>query len=264
MQNWDDAAIVLSVKPYGEGGAILTVLTPHHGVYSGYIHGLSRLREQGGLDSGTLGHVYWQARLKDQMGSFRFESMRTVVAGLLHDRLRLTALQSACALCREVLPERHANAAVFDGLMELIASLPTDTWGVSYVVWEIALLREVGFALDLSRCAVLGTEGDVAYVSPKTGCGVSVQGAGDIAPRLLPLPEFLKPRPDLNVAGEAEDIVRGLALTGHFLDKWVFVHHHAGIPAPRLRLASLCALKEGHGHDIERPARPDATASGGY
>ncbi len=261
MQSWDDPAIVLSVRGHGEGGAILTVLTVHHGVYAGYIHGISKLREQGGLDVGTIGHVYWQARLKDQMGSFRFDIERTVAASLLHDRVRLTALQSACALCREVLPERHANPAVFDGLMSLITALPQDVWGVSYIVWELALLREVGFALDLSRCAVLGTEDDVAYVSPKTGRGVSVAGAGDIAPRLLSLPEFLKSQPDMALAGEVADIACGLTLTGYFLEKWVFVHHRTGIPAPRLRLASLCALKEDHGNDIERPTRPDATAS---
>ncbi|MES2729734.1 MAG: DNA repair protein RecO [Pseudomonadota bacterium] len=254
MQSWDDEAIVLGVRPHGEGGAILNVLTPHYGAHAGYIHGLSKLREQGGLDLGASGRVYWQARLKDQMGSFRFEADRGVAASILHDRVRLTALQSACHLCHEVLPERHANRALFDGLMQLLVALPQPTWAISYIVWELALLREVGFALDLSRCAVLGTEGNIAYVSPKTGRGVSVKGAGDLAPRLLPLPEFLKSDPDLSRAGEAADIAMGLDLTGYFLDKWVFVHHHKGIPASRLRLAELCALKEGHGDEIERPA----------
>ena len=242
MESWDDNAIVLSARPHGEGGAVLTVLTEQMGKQVGYLHGISKHRERGGLQAGTQGQVYWQARLKDQMGTFRFEGDYNAAAPVLHDRLRLTALQSACALCLDTLPDRHANPGLYAGLASLLRALPQDTWGVAYVAWEIALLREIGFALDLSRCALTGAE-EIAYVSPKTGRGVSAVAAGDLAPRLLALPEFLKTDPNMNMAGEDIDILTGLSLTGHFLDKWVFVHHHAGIPAARLRLAELCANK---------------------
>lgn len=242
MEQWDDEAIVLSVRPHGEGGAILTVLTSQYGKQAGYLHGLSKFKQNGGLQTGTSGHVTWSARLSDQMGAFRFDPDYTASAVILHDRLRLTALQSACALCCETLPDRHANQALFAGLSGLLRALPQDTWGVAYVAWEIALLREVGFALDLSRCTVTG-DTSIAYVSPKTGRGVSEAGAGDLAPRLLPLPEFLKQSGNMNVAGEDIDILTGLQLTGYFLDKWVFVHHTTGIPASRLRLAELYANK---------------------
>lgn len=242
MESWDDKAIILSVRPHGEGGAILTVLTREGGKQAGYLHGLSKFKTQGGLQPGTLGHVYWQARLKEQMGTFRFEPEYNASAPVLSDRARLTALQAACALCSETLPDRHANQALFNGLAELLQNLSQDLWGVTYVAWELALLREIGFALDLSRCAVTGA-GEVAYVSPKTGRGVSEEGAGDLAPRLLALPEFLKKNGNMNMAGEEVDILTGLSLTGYFLEKWVFVHHHAGIPPARLRLAELYANK---------------------
>jgi DNA repair protein RecO (recombination protein O) len=252
MQSWDDDAIVLNVRPHGDGGAVLTTLTPSHGKSAGFVYGLSKLKEKGGLEIGSIGHVYWQARLKEQMGTFRFEIEKNAAAPLLHDRARLAALQSACSLCLETLPERHASPALFAGLIGLLEALPTDHWGVSYIAWEFALLREIGFALDLSKCAVTGSE-DVIYVSPRTGRGVSAEGAGEFADRLLPLPEFLKASPNMNMAGEEIDILTGLQLTGHFLERWVFVHHHAGIPAARLRLADLYATKV-HG-------QTDSTAS---
>ncbi len=216
---------------HGESGAIVSLLTEHHGRHAGYVRGARSGKMRGVIEPGSIVDARWSSRLSESLGSLTLEQQRNPCAAFMSDPLRLAALQAACALCDEALPEREGHPGLFHGLCALFDVLESDIWAQAYVMWEIALLRELGFSLDFKSCAGGGDVADLAYVSPKTGRAVSAQAGAPYKEKLLPLPEFLKP------AGAPcgdEETAKGLALTGYFLEHWVFVHHTRGVPDARL------------------------------
>lgn len=239
MEEWSDQAIVLSARPHGENGAVLSVLTEHHGRHNGYVHAARSSKNRGALEPGTLLHIDWKAKVEGQLGTMTFDSGKNLAAFLLDDPLKLSALLSACSLCDASLPERENHPAIFYGMQALLETLQSDVWGAVYVLWEIAFLKELGFGLDFSRCATGGDAATLTYMSPKSGCAVSLAAGEPYKDKLLKLPEFLKPG-GIRESENAE-VLLGLKMTGHFLENWVFAHHSKGVPSPRLRFESLFA-----------------------
>ncbi len=232
METWQDQGIVLAVRPHGENGAIVSLLTEAQGRHAGYVRGAQGSRMRGTLEAGNIVDAHWQARNNEDLGSLKLELARSPAAHFMQDPLKLAALQSACALCDAALPEREGHPGLFHGLQALFETLDSDVWGPAYVMWEMAFLKELGFSLKLDGCAGGGDDRNLAYVSPKTGRAVSVEAGGPYKEKLLALPGFLKPDPS---GGEGEDILTGLKLTGYFLEHWAFTHHTKGVPEARLR-----------------------------
>jgi DNA repair protein RecO (recombination protein O) len=237
MNNWEDSGIILSVRAHGENGVIVSLLTENYGRHVGYIPGGQARSKRAGLEPGAHVAARWQSRLLDQMGTYTLEPIRQTASHLMDDPLRLAALLSACSLCETALPEREAHGSLYYGFLALLDQLQGDLWGPAYVAWEIALMRELGFALDFSRCVAGGDVSDLTYMSPKSGCAVSTEHGQLYKSKLLQLPEFLKSTPDLDELGTTQDIATGLKLTGYFLINWVFNHHRSGVPEARVQLA---------------------------
>lgn len=230
MEQWQDSAIILSVRAHGESGAIVSLLTENHGRYAGYIRGRSGTKMRGTLEVGNKVDAQWQSRTSDQLGWLKLELSCAYAARNMGDALRLSALQSACALCDAALPEREGHSGLMHGLEAMFDNLDSDIWLAAYVMWEIALLKELGFSLDLTACAG-GGDDDLIYVSPKTGRAVS-RAAGEVyKEKLLTLPRFLSPQRDGSPTDE--ELLDGLKMTGYFLDHWVFAHHSGGTPEAR-------------------------------
>ena len=230
--DWQDDGIILSVRKHGETSAIVNVLTRTHGRHAGLVRGGGGKRMSGILQPGNKVQARWHARLPEHLGTFTVEPIRSFAAAALSDARRLAALTSACALVEAALPERQAHPAILEGLEILLTSLNDDrVWPVIYVKWEIGLLAELGFGLDLAHCAATGTTEDLTYVSPRTGRAVSTAAAQPYKERLLPLPTFLRD------SGADADIASGLQLTGYFLENHVFQHRETEMPAARRRLA---------------------------
>jgi len=166
MEQWQDQGIVLSARQHGEGGAVVSLLTEGHGRHAGYVRGAQSSKMRGVLEPGSLATVRWQARAESDLGAYGLEQDRNLAAPLMDDPLKLGALLSACALCDTALPEREGHPGLFHGFLALAGARETDIWGAAYVMWEIALLRELGFALNLSRCAGGGSADDLVWVSP--------------------------------------------------------------------------------------------------
>lgn len=193
MEQWEDRGIVLSARPHGENGAVVALLTENHGRHAGYVRGAGARTMRGVLEPGSLVSAAWKARSHDELGSYTLEQETGYASGLFHDPLKLDALSAACALCDAALPEREGPPGLFHGLTALFEALESEYWGAVYVMWEIALLRELGSALVLDRCAAGGDPATLAYVSPKTGRAVSEAAGVIYKDRLLALPAFLKP-----------------------------------------------------------------------
>jgi len=242
---WDAPAIVLDARPYGEGDAIATVMTAEHGAHRGLARGGATRGRTAIWQPGNLVQVHWVARLADQLGSYSAELVHPAAALAMDEPLHLAMLSSVCAVAEGALPEREAHPRVFDGLVHLIAHLSQGEHVMPDLIrWEIVLLADLGYGLDLSSCALSGETAGLAYVSPKTGRAVTAAAAGVWTSRLLRLPSFL-------VGGdEAEppDWRDGLRLTGHFLERDAFGHHHRPVPAARQmlydRVAALAAESE--------------------
>jgi DNA repair protein RecO (recombination protein O) len=232
MEKWQDQGIVLAVRPHGESGAIVSLLTENMGRHAGYVRGVGSSKMRGTLEAGSLVDANWQSRLSESLGTFSLELSKSFAARFMQDALKLAALQSACALCDSALPEREGHPGLYHGLLALFDVLDSDVWGAAYVMWEIAFLKELGFSLDLARCAGGGDSRTLAYVSPKTGRAVSYAAGEPYKNKLLELPSFLKPN---SGPVDSEAVVKGLEMTGYFLEHWAFAHHTQGIPEARDR-----------------------------
>ncbi len=212
--DWRDQGILLSTRRHGESSAIIEVFTPERGRHVGVVRGGSSRKIAPILQPGAQLDVAWRARLEDHIGSFNVELIRSRAAAALEDRLALAGLNAVTALLSYCLPERAAHAALYhetERLLDLLDQI--EIWPLAYLRWEVRLLNDMGYALELERCAVTGTDEDLVYVSPKSGRAVSRAAAGEWADRLLPLPAILRGDGD---APDAE-IVEAFTTTGYFL-----------------------------------------------
>jgi len=236
MMEWRDEGALLSVRPHGESAAIIEVFTAEHGRHAGVVRGGTSRRIAPILQPGAQIQVNWRARLDDHIGAFTVEPLRSRTA-LLSDRLALAGMNAVCAMLRAALPEREAHPLLWRATMPLLDALDRGAdWPSDYLRWELLLLEEIGFGLDLATCAVTGSRDDLAYVSPRTGRAVSRKGAGEWASRLLPLPQVLMGQG----SGSAAEITEGLAVTGHFLHRELSpLLHGRPLPEARARLLDL-------------------------
>lgn len=230
---WRDKGIVLAVRPHGETSAIVEILTESQGRHAGLVKGARSKAMRPILQPGNEVTVAWRARLAEHLGTFQIEADHLGAGAVMEDRAALAGLNSACALAVMALPEREAHPAVHAGFGLLLEAFGNaDVWPAIYVRWEAGLLSDLGYGLDLRKCAVTGTTGDLSHVSPRTGRAVCREEAAPYAAKLLELPGFLRGSGEI---GEG-DIAKGLELTGYFLERRVLWPVDKQLPEARGRL----------------------------
>ena len=233
---WSDEGMILSVRPHGETGAVLELFTRRNGRHLGLVHGGRSRKLRPILQIGNHVEASWKARLADHLGHFALELRKSYAALVLDDPAALAALASIAALAR-LLPERDPHPNLFEITLFVLGYLEErEVWPALLVRWELALLEELGFGLDLTACAATGARTDLIYVSPKSGRAVSAVAGEPYKERLLALPPFLLGRPPAGVT--AADVAAGLALTEHFLLARVLRPRDLAMPEARNRLLS--------------------------
>lgn len=232
--DWQEDGTVLSTRAHGESAAIVEILTRARGRHAGLVRGGAARKLAPLLQPGTRVQATWRARLEDHLGTFTLDPIRSRMGGVLGDGDALTGLAAICALLSFALPERQACPRLHDGTEFLLDMLGHDPhWPLAYLRWEMALLDETGYGLDLGTCAVTGRSEGMIYVSPRTGRAVTAEGAGAWASKLLPLPPVLAGHPPTDQA----EVMAAFHTTGYFLN-----HHlapalgQAPLPAARARL----------------------------
>lgn len=211
---WQDTGIVLAQRQHGETSAIVEVFTPMRGRHAGVVRGGISRKIAPHLQPGAQLALTWRARLEDHLGSFTIEPERARAAQAMQDRLSLAGLNAVTGMVRYMLPEREPYPNLYLETERLLDLLPqVDLLPLAYLRWEMSLLSEIGFALDLTSCAVTGRTDGLEYVSPRSGRAVTAEGAGDWAGRLLPLPACLRGHGD----APNTEIALALGTTGHFL-----------------------------------------------
>ena len=228
-------AIVCGVIQHGETGTVARLLTPQDGMQPGYVRGGRSRRLRPVLLAGNIVRAEYRSRTDDQLAGLTVELVRSR-APLLAEPLAAAAIDWTTALATTALPEGQAYPrvhAALDGVLTAIESAPSARiWAAALVRYELLLLSELGFGLDLSACAATGARDDLAWVSPKSGAAVSQAAGLPYADRLLPLPRFLMGGGDADWAA----IRDGLRLTGHFLARDLLTERRARVLAARERL----------------------------
>jgi DNA repair protein RecO (recombination protein O) len=228
---WADDAVVLSARPHGETSTIVQLLTRVHGRHAGLVRGGQGSRLRGIYQAGNKVSANWSGRLPEHLGTLECELVNSYAARVMDDSDRLSALSAATAVCEGAMAEREPHPGCFEGLLALLDALEGEHWAEVYVRWEVALLAELGFGLDLSACAAGGDNDHLAYVSPRSGRAVSLSAGTPYREKLLTLPAFLVGRGE---GGRAE-VAEGLALTGFFLERHLFHPHDKALPSARQR-----------------------------
>ena len=228
-------ALILAVRQHGEHGAIVRALTAAHGLQAGYVRGGRSRQLRPVLQPANLVIGEWRARTEEQLAQLTVELVHSR-APLYGEPLPAAALEWVTALTAAALPEGHPYPQVFAalaGLIDAVEAAPAARgWAAALVRYELLLLAELGFGLALDRCIVTGEAKDLCWVSPKSGGAVGRTAGAGYADRLLPLPGFVRS------GGPADwpDIIAGLRLTGHFLERDLLTDRRADTLAARHRL----------------------------
>lgn len=234
---WSDEGIVLSVRSHGETAAVVELLTRQHGRHLALVHGGRSRRLRPVLQIGNHVDAVWKARLAEHLGHATLELRRGFAAAAMDDPLALAGLNALCALAR-LLPERDPHPSLYEITQFVLGYLDDRAvWPALYVRWELALLEELGFGLDLGSCAATGANDQLIYVSPRSGRAVSASAGEPYKDRLLRLPAFLAPGRQNTVDGH--DVVDGLALTGRFIEERILRPRGAPMPDARSRMIEL-------------------------
>lgn len=239
---WTDDGIVLGVRRHGESSVILELMTREHGRHLGLVRGGKTKMLQPVLQPGNGIRVAWHARLDEHLGIYQVEGTELRAARLMDSPLALYGLASLAHHIR-ALPERDPHPELYETFAVLVDHLhDPDVAPILFVQFEMALLTDLGFGLDLTACAATGRRDDLAYVSPKSGRAVSLQAGDPYKDRLLRLPGFLLGRMIEN-RPDADDLRAGFALTEFFLHRNVFAESGRAQPEERSRFVALACAK---------------------
>ena len=235
---WRDEAVILSVRRHGETSAIAEVLSAEHGRCLGLVRGGRSRVQRPVLQPGNQVQITWRARLEEHLGNFSLEALSLRAGAIMEEPFRLAGLSTLAGLA-QFLPEREPHRRIYDGLKIILEAIDHDEiWPALLVRWEMGLLDELGFGLDLSKCAATGATENLVFVSPKTGRAVSAAAGAPYRDLLLALPPFLR-------SGESathSDILDGFRLTGFFLARHIF--EPRGLTAPEQRERVIRSLAE--------------------
>ncbi len=233
---WTDEGIVLSTKLHGENNVVLEVLTKKHGRHSGLVRGGRSKKNRPVLQPGNQVYVTWKARLAEHLGFYTVELQHSVAGFLMDNRLALAGMNTLCGLAH-LLPERDPHLGLFEAATLIIEYIDNkEIWPALLVRWELELLNELGFGLDLSECAATGTTKDLIYVSPRSGKAVCATAGEPYKDKLLKLPELLSTNKKNNAS--LVELLDAFTLTGYFIEKHILYPRNQSLPETRQRFVS--------------------------
>jgi DNA repair protein RecO (recombination protein O) len=236
---WRDEGIILGTRRHGETSVILEAMTRAHGRHLGLVRGGRSRKQQPVLQAGNRVDLIWRARLDEHLGTFQVEAMESNAARLFDSACAVFGLQTIAAHLR-LMPERDVHEGLFEALGLLVQHLDEPALAGELVArFELLILNELGFGLDLSQCAATGSRSDLAYVSPKSGRAVSREAGSPWHDKMLILPDFLAAGPMRRADPPGLD--SAFRLTGYFLTRHVY--EPRGISEPEARGSFLAALR---------------------
>jgi len=234
-----DEGIIINIRKYGERSAIAKVFSSKHGIYNGFIKSISSNKSKAIYQVGNLISFEYIARLEENLGQFvNVDLSRSYLVAAMFCKSKLACVNSLFAIIDKAFLERQEHDNLFVKLQNFLIDLNeekgTTELFIDYIKLELEILKDLGYEIDLSRCAATNSSDNLAFVSPKSGCAVSLEAGKAYENKLLKLPKFLLG--DF-VENNKEDIVNGLNLSGYFLEKFVFEDKFKSL-SPRFTLKS--------------------------
>ncbi|TDK37161.1 DNA repair protein RecO [Rhizobium deserti] len=256
---WQDEGIIIGVKRHGENSVVAELMTRERGRHMGLVRSGRSRAMQPVLQPGNRVEVVWRARLDEHLGEFKLEPVRLRAAKLMETATAVYGVQAMGALLR-LLPERDPHPHLFEALDIILDALddPSEA-GELFVRFELAVLNDLGFGLDLSECAATGARQDLVYVSPKSGRAVSRAAGAPYAQRMLALPSFLGE--GASAAADRESMLAAFRLTGFFLHRHVYEPRGLTVNAARegfIQAALKALLNEPDKATVPVPVIPPA------
>lgn len=240
--HWSDDGIIIGTRRHGETSLIVELMTERHGRHLGLVRGGRSRMQRPVLQPGNSVHATWRARLDEHLGNYALEPDTLRAAKLMETPAGLYGLQALAGLVR-LLPERDPHPQIYTGLSALVDLLDDPVLAGGLIVrFELRMLEELGFGLDLDSCVATGTNDDLAYVSPKSGRAVSRSAGDPYRDRMLRLPAFLLAAP--GVRPGPEDLIAAFRLTGFFLARHVYEPRGIAPPEARERFVGLIQAGE--------------------
>ena len=213
----NDEGIIIKKKKYRESSLLITFFSLNHGINSGLVKGVLK-KDFGTYEIGNRVHIRSTFRLDDQLWNCRFELIKNNSVNYFDDQNRLNALLTVCSIIDLSLPKNNPQATIYNQTINLIEDFLCDEWIVKYIFWELFLLSELGYGLDLEKCVVSGKRENLIYISPKSGKAVSEEKGREYKEKLLKLPKFLVKN---NVKPSKDSLKQALSLSGFFIDKFL-------------------------------------------
>ena len=209
--------IILKKKKYRESSLLVTFFSLNHGINSGLVKGVLK-KDFGTYEIGNKVYIKSTFRLDNQLWNCRFELIKNNSVNYFDDQNRLNALLAVCSIIDLSLPRNNPQVNIYNKTVDLIENLLSDEWTIKYIFWELFLLSEVGYGLDLEKCVVSGKKENLIYISPKSGKAVSEVEGKKYKDKLLKLPKFLIKR---NVKPDEDSLKQALLVSGFFIDKFL-------------------------------------------
>ena len=213
----NDEGIILKKKKYRESSLLVTFFSLNHGINSGLVKGVLK-KDFGTYEIGNKVYIKSTFRLDDQLWNCRFELIKNNSVNYFDDRNRLNALLAICSIIDLSLPRNNPQITIYNKTVDLIENLFSDEWTVKYIFWELFLLSELGYGLDLEKCVVTGKKENLIYISPKSGKAVSEEEGEKYKDKLFKLPEFLIKR---NLKPTEDSLKEALLLSEFFINKFL-------------------------------------------
>ena len=213
----NDEGIIINKKKYRESSLLITFFSLNHGINSGLVKGVLK-KDFGTYEIGNKVYIKSSFRLDEQLWNCRFELIRNNSINYFDNQNKLNALLTVCSIIDLSLPKNNPQIKIYNKTIDLIENLLSREWVVKYIFWELFLLSELGYGLDLEKCVVSGKKENLIYVSPKSGKAVSKKEGEKYKNKLLNLPKFLINK---NVKPSNDSLKQAISLTGFFIDKFL-------------------------------------------
>lgn len=235
---WHDQGLIIGTKKHGENSVIVEAMTQMHGRHLGLVRGGRSRKQAAILQMGNSVELTWRARLAEHLGAFLVEPRQLRAANIMQSRTSLSLSHTICAHLRH-LPERDPHPRLLaeaTAMHDIEGDAPS--LGRALAKFEMRLLNELGFGIDIASCALTGEENDLGYISPKTGRAASISAAQPYISKLMPLPKMFGGALELH---QVDEITAAFALTEHFLNMHIWQPRQLSPPSERKQLiVSIC------------------------
>jgi len=213
----DDEGIIIKKTKYRESSLLISFFSLNHGINSGLVKGVLK-KDFGTYEIGNKVYIKSSFRLDEQLWNCKFELIKNNSVNYFDNQNKLNTLLTICSIIDLSLPKNNPQIKIYNKTIDLMEDLLSKGWAVKYIFWELFLLSELGYGLDLEKCVVSGKKENLIYISPKSGKAVSKKEGEKYKNKLFNLPKFLINK---NVKPTNDSLKQAISLTGFFIDKFL-------------------------------------------